>query len=104
MPKHREVPEMAADLPLKSRLLMSFEGKDMWDFEAIPPILKEDGKDGSDYWKLTARFWLAELSINGLLEVLEEDVDDGSHFGNNLMIAKYRLTDYGKEAIDTMLR
>jgi len=93
-----------ADLPLKSRLLMSFEGHDMWDYEAIPPVLKQDGLGDSEYWKLTARFWLAELSINGLLEALEEDVDDGTYFGADLMIAKYRLTDYGKEAIDTMLR
>ena len=93
-----------AELPLKSRLLKSFEEKDMWDYEAIPPILEQDNLENSDYWKLTARFWLAELSINGLLEVLEEDVDDGTYFGSNLMIAKYRLTDYGKEAIDTMLR
>ena len=95
---------MASDLPLKSRLLKSFEGHDMWDYEAIPPILKQDGKEDDKYWVLTARFWLAELSINGLLEVLEEDVDDGTYFGPNMMMAKYRLTDYGLEAIDSMLR
>jgi hypothetical protein len=95
---------MPKDLPLKSRLLMSFEGNDMWDYEAIEPILKEDGKADSEYWRLTARFWLAELSINGLLETVEEDVDDGTHFGPNKMIAKYHLTEYGLQAIDSMLR
>jgi len=95
---------MAKDLPLKSRLLKSFEGHEMWDYEAIPPILAEDGKEDSEYWKLTARFWLAELALNGLLEVTDEDVDDGTHFGANKSMSKYRLTDYGLQAIDSMLR
>lgn len=93
-----------AELPLKSRLLKSFEGHDMWDYEAIPPILEEDGKADSEYWKLTARFWLAELTINGLLEVIDEDVDDGTYFGPNKSMAKYHLTEYGLQAIDSMLR
>jgi hypothetical protein len=95
---------MAKDLPLKSRLLMSFEGKDLWDYEAIPPILEADGKGDSDYWKLTARFWLAELALNGLLEVVDEDVDNGMHFGANKSMSKYHLTEYGLQAIDSMLR
>lgn len=100
----QEVRRMPKDLPMKSRLLMSFEGHDMWDYEAVEPLLKEEGKSDSDYWRMTARFWLAELSINGLLEVLEEDVDDGSHFAPNKTIAKYRLTEYGLQVIDSMLR
>jgi hypothetical protein len=43
VPTQKEVLEMAKDLPLKSRLLKSFEGHEMWDYEAIPPILAEDG-------------------------------------------------------------
>jgi len=95
---------MAKDLPLKSRILMSFEGHDMWDYEAIKPVLEEDGKSDSEYWVLTARFWLAELALNGLLEVVDEDVDDGTHFGPNKSMSKYRLTEYGLQAIDSMLR
>ena len=104
MEKHQVVRSMVKDLPMKSRILMSFEGHDMWDYEAVEPVLREEGLADSEYWKLTARFWLAELSINGLLEVIEEDVDDGSHFAPNKSIAKYHLTEYGLQAIDSMLR
>jgi len=95
---------MVKDLPMKSKLLMKFENGDYWDYEAIEPLLVEEGRQGSDYWKMTARFWLAELSINGLLDVIEEDVDDGTHFAPNKTMAKYRLSGYGKQAIDSMLR
>ncbi len=95
---------MPKELPMKSKLLMMYEDKDYWDYESIEPLLKEEGKEDSDYWRYNARFWLAELAINGLLEILEEDVDDGSHFEPNMVIAKYRITEYGKQAIDSMLR
>ncbi|MBR2255731.1 MAG: hypothetical protein IJ856_08025 [Candidatus Methanomethylophilaceae archaeon] len=95
---------MAKELPMKSRMLMYFENRDMWDYEAVDAILKEEGLSDSEYWRFTARFWLAELSISGLLEPLEEDVDDGSHFAPGKMISKYRLTEYGLQAIDSMLR
>ena len=104
MMQQQEVHDMAKEIPMKSKLLMKFENQDLWDYEAVMPLMEEEGKAGNEYWTMTARFWLAELSINGLLEVLEEDVDDGTHFAKDKTIAKYRITDYGKQAIDSMLR
>ncbi len=96
---------MPKELPMKSKILMMFEEKDYWDYEAIDNLLKIEGKEGNDYWRYNARFWLAELAINGLLEIVQEDVDvNGTHFEPNMVTTKYRLTEFGKQSIDSMLR
>ena len=96
---------MSKELPMKSKILMMFEEKDYWDFEAVENLLLLESKQDSDYWRYNARFWLAELAINGLLEIIEEDVDaDGVHFEPNMVMTKYRLTEFGKQSIDSMLR
>ncbi len=107
MPKPpREAVQMSeCDLPMKSKLLLQYyDGEAIWDYDSIDALLKSEGKEGSDYWKWTARFWLKELYINGFVEIVEEDLDDGSHFAKDKAVTKYRVTDYGKTVIDGMLR
>jgi lipoprotein NlpI len=93
------------ELPMKSKLfLLYYSGDEIWDYDAAERIMEEESLTGNDYWKWNMRFWLKELYINGLLEITAEDVDDGTHFAENKTITRYRVTDYGKEVMDKMLR
>jgi hypothetical protein len=91
------------DLPLKSVLLKQFkEEPEQWDYEAIAVLLKKYGID-RPYWRLTARLWMAEMATCGLMDVVEQDIDDGTHFGEGKVLTKYRLTPLGTQRIETML-
>lgn len=89
--------------PTKTILLKSFEDKDQWDYEAVEALMKSEGTT-SDYFKWTARFWMMEMLSGGLLEIVEEAVDDGSHFGEGKIVSKYRITDYARSRLDSMVR
>ncbi|MBO5519161.1 MAG: hypothetical protein J5945_03315 [Candidatus Methanomethylophilus sp.] len=93
---------MDGKLPTKSALLKSFKEGPMWDYEAVEKIQTEYGI-ANDYWKFTLRFYLMELSGGGMLEVIEEDLDNGSHFKPDSVVFKYRLTDFGKMRVETLL-
>lgn len=90
-------------LPMKSELLKSFlDRNEMWDYEAVDGLMKLEDSS-SDYLKMNARFWLMELSTNGMLEVVDQAMDDGTHFGQGKTVTRYKLTDFGRMKIETML-
>lgn len=93
---------MSKVLPTKSALLKSFKDGPMWDYEAVSKIQNEYGID-NDYWKFTLRFYLMELSGGGMLEVIEEAIDDGSRFKADSVVFKYKLTDFGSMRVETLL-
>ena len=90
------------DYPCKSRLLRYFENGPLWDYESVDKLVSEEGRKDA-YFRWTARFWLMEMSGGGVLDVIEEGIDDGSHFGEGKLISKYRLTDYGRMRIKELL-
>lgn len=92
------------ELSIKSQMLYYFKDEqEMWENDCINRVLERDGKVGNDYWTWTCRFYLMELSTNGLLEPMEQKIDDTGVFGENHSLTRYRLTDYGKYKIETML-
>ncbi len=88
--------------PCKSRLLRLFESGPLWDYEAIDTLVSDEGRNDA-YFRWTARFWLMEMAGGGVLDIIEEGIDDGSHFGNGKLLSKYQLTDYGRMRIQDLL-
>ena len=93
---------MRVKLPMKSRLVLRFEDGPLWEREAISAVLADEGVD-SDYWRCTARFWLIEMTGNGVLEVLDVAMDDG-YYGGDREVYRYGLTDLGRSRIRDLLR
>jgi len=81
---------------IKGRILQQLnEAPLLWDYQIADMILKEYGLSG-DYWKGTVRVSLADLFSCGLIESVEEAIDDGKHFGCDKVLFRYRLSDFGK--------
>ena len=94
---------MSGMLPTKSALLKSFkEDGAMWDYDAVAKIPAAYDIE-NDYWKFTLRFYLMELAGGGLLEVVEEALDNGTHFKEDSVVFKYQLTDFGMMRVETLL-
>jgi len=81
---------------IKGRILQYLIGNEyLWDYKIADMVLKEYNLAG-DYWKGTVRVSLADLSSCGLIESVEEEIDDGTRFGCDKVLFRYRLTDFGK--------
>ncbi len=89
---------------IKGRILQHLaETPMLWDYQISELIMKEYGLSG-DYWKGAIRVSLADLFSCGLIESIEEGIDDGAHFGCEKVLFRYRLTDFGKSRMrDTSL-
>lgn len=70
--------------------------KAAWDYELIARALNEYGGSGR-YAVNTIRVALDEMAAGGLIERLEEQLDDGTHVEAGTVLFRYRLTDFGRE-------
>jgi hypothetical protein len=68
----------------------------LWDHELADQVLKEYGLQGA-YWRGTVRATLTDLHTGGLVEEIDQALDDGSHFGNGKVLLKFRLSPFGLE-------
>jgi hypothetical protein len=68
----------------------------LWDHQIAEQVLKEYGLRG-DYWRGTVRVTLTDLHAGGLIEEIEQALDDGSHFGDGKVLFKFRLSPFGLE-------
>lgn len=84
---------------IKGRILQHLANNPkLWDWELADLILKEYDLAG-DYWRGTVRVSLADLFSCGLIESVEEAIDDGIRFGRDKVLFLYRLTDFGKARV-----
>lgn len=75
----------------------------IWDYEIANKILVEYNKSGA-YWMGTVRVTLTDLYSSGLIDSVEEKIDDGTHFGSNKVLFKFKMTEFGIERmLDTNL-
>ncbi|MBS4026454.1 MAG: hypothetical protein KGZ96_12370 [Clostridia bacterium] len=82
-------------LHIKGRILQLInENKALWDYEVADKILVEYNLT-SDYWKKTVRVTLTDLYSSGLIESLEEKLDDGKHFEQDKILFKFAMTGFG---------
>jgi hypothetical protein len=89
---------MAKQFHMKGFILRLLDQKDegMWDYEIADETLSEYGYQGA-YWKGEVRLALTDLYSGGLVEDLEDKIDDGTHFKADKLLVKYKLTAFGRE-------
>jgi len=85
-------------LHMKGYILQALKQRQdgLWDHQIAQQVLKEYGLHG-DYWRGNVRLSLTDLYAGGLLEELDQALDDGSHFGEGKVLFKFRLSPFGLE-------
>ncbi|MCP4316436.1 MAG: DMT family transporter [Hyphomicrobiales bacterium] len=78
------------------RLLADAAERGLWDHEIMHAVFDEYGRAG-DYWKGDIRATLTDLYSGGLVEELEDDLDDGTYFAKGKILMKFKLSPLGAE-------
>ncbi|WP_371225830.1 DMT family transporter [Roseovarius sp. 2305UL8-3] len=78
------------------RLLADAENRGLWDYEIMQQVFEKYHRS-SDYWKGEIRATLTDLYSGALIEEMEDDLDDGRHFGENKILMKFRISRFGVE-------
>jgi hypothetical protein len=81
---------------MKGRMLQLLaERGPMWDYDIADAVLQEYGLSG-DYWFGTVRLTLADLFSSGLLDEVETTVDPAKSRGEEKLLFKFGLNDFGR--------
>lgn len=67
----------------------------LWDHEIAAEVTSEYGLSGR-YWYGTVRLTLTDLFSAGLLDEVETRVDPGKSFGEEKLLFKVALNDFGR--------
>ncbi|MCP3968803.1 MAG: DMT family transporter [Rhodobacteraceae bacterium] len=78
------------------RILADAAERGLWDHEIMQEVFRRYGRD-SKYWKGEVRATLTDLYSGALIEELEDDLDDGRHFGKDKILMKFRISPFGVE-------
>lgn len=85
------------DLHMKAYMLQVLaRGGAMWDYEIAEDVMREYGLSG-EYWYGTVRLTLTDLYSGGLLEELEATIDPEKSLGQEKVLFRYQLNDFGRE-------
>lgn len=68
----------------------------MWDYDIADAVMQEYGLSGG-YWYGTVRLTLTDLYSGGLLDELETAIDPAKSFGEEKLLFKFRVNDFGRE-------
>lgn len=68
----------------------------MWDYEVAEGVMTAYGLSG-DYWYGTVRLTLTDLYSGGLIEELEATIDPTKSLGEEKILFRYQLNDFGRE-------
>ena len=87
-----------AQIHIKGRLLQLLaERGPQWDYELFEQLAREYPEVEGEYWYDTIRLKLADLYSSGITREVEEALDPGKSFGNEKILFKFDLTDFGRE-------
>ncbi|MGO3345903.1 MAG: hypothetical protein ACTIM4_11720 [Marinomonas sp.] len=93
-------------LHMKGRILQLINDKQhigIWDWEISEAVMLEYSLKGA-YWRGNTRVTLADLFSSGIIESIEEKIDDQAYFGAGRVLFKFRLNDFGRQRMrDTAL-
>jgi hypothetical protein len=93
-------------LHMKGRILQLINDRQdigIWDWQICDAVMSEYGRSGA-YWRGTTRVTLADLFSSGIIESVEEQLDDQAYFGAGRVLFKFRLNDFGRQRMrDTAL-
>ena len=93
-------------LHMKGRILQLIneqQDKGIWDWQVTDAVMAEYGLSGA-YWRGNTRVTLTDLFSSGIIESVEEELDDQAYFGLGRVLFKFRLYDFGRQRmLDTAL-
>jgi len=93
-------------LHMKGRILQLINAQQdvgIWDWQVADALLAEYGLSGA-YWRGNTRVTLTDLFSSGIIESVEETLDDRAYFGKGRVLFKFRLNDFGRQRMrDTAL-
>lgn len=81
--------------------MLYHDGDEIWDYDAVDTIVKEYGCD-TEYNRLCLRFGLMELATGGMLECVEEQIDEKPYFKKDSVVCKYKITEFGLDRIKVL--
>ena len=91
---------------MKGRILQLVnerQDEGIWDWQVTDRILAEYDLAGA-YWRGNTRITLTDLFSSGIIESVEEKIDDDGYFGVGRILFKFRLNDFGRQRMrDTEL-
>ncbi|WP_339842817.1 hypothetical protein [uncultured Halopseudomonas sp.] len=93
-------------LHMKGRILQlinEWQEEGIWDWQVTDALMGEYGLSGA-YWRGNTRVTLTDLFSSGIIESVEETLDDQAYFGLGRVLFKFRLNDFGRQRmLDTAL-
>ncbi|MGV8842065.1 MAG: hypothetical protein ACOH2I_02190 [Pseudomonas sp.] len=93
-------------LHMKGRILQLIHDQretGLWDWEVSNIIEREYSISGA-YWRGTTRVTMTDLYSSGIIESVEETLDEQAYFGLGKVLFKFRLNDFGRQRMrDTEL-
>lgn len=93
-------------LHMKGRILQLINARrdeGIWDWELTDALMSEYDLTGP-YWRGNTRVTLTDLFSTGIIESVEEKLDDQGYFGVGRVLFKFRLNDFGRQRmLDTEL-
>ena len=76
---------------MKGRAIQILEERGpSWDYDVAEQVIEEYELDNTQRNRSTIRIWLIEYAANGLIEPVEDAVDDGSNFGKDKLLRRYQ--------------
>jgi hypothetical protein len=86
------------DVHIKGRILQLLEERGpLWDHELFAALASEFPEVDGEYWYDTIRLKLADLYSSGLTTSVEETLDAQKSFGNEKILFRFAVTDFGRE-------
>lgn len=86
-----------SELHIKGYMLELLGSRDaMWDHDIAAEVMREYGLSGA-YWFGTVRLTLTDLYSSGLLDEIETTIDPQRSDGEEKLLFKFRLNDFGRE-------
>jgi hypothetical protein len=86
-----------SDMPIKGYILQLIARHEaLWDYEVAADVMDTYGISG-EYWYGTVRLTLTDLYSGGLLDEVETTIDPERSFGQEKLLVKFTLNDFGRE-------
>jgi hypothetical protein len=91
---------------MKGRILQLIDDQQhvgIWDWQVTDAVMSEYDLSGA-YWRGNTRVTLTDLFSSGIIESVEEQLDEQAYFGADRILFKFRLNDFGRQRMrDTAL-
>ena len=91
---------MTPNIHMKGHILLQLNDapEGLWDYDIANNVLKDYGvAKNTIFWKGEVRATLTDMFSGALIEETEDKLDDGTHFGPDRVLCKFRLTSFGRE-------